>query len=460
MALNNQLANSIRGTLTAGINDAVTAMNVTLAAGSASYPADIDADNPIYLTIADADNVLLNEIVKVTAVTGANVTTMVRGQRGTIAQAWSAGDAVTLNLHAHDITEIRDFVKDVIDDDGNVTAADLDVTGVATLAAGTEAAPGATLGDAATGVYRPALNEIAISINGTKRLHLTASGLAITGGLSVSGVTSLAAGTVAAPGLHLGDTGTGVYRPAENEVGVTVSGTKRVGITSTGVAITGTLTASGVITAPAGSAAANALNFGTAGTGLHGDATSVYVATAGVDRAVFSSAGLAITGGTLGTTNSGGSANLTATCYRDSATLAGVQGLAARGTSSAPASLNSGDNILAISARPWQTGTTFGASATIQAYTTEAHSATANGTAWRFFVCANGGTTQALALTIGQDRAITIPGSFAHTGSTFGVLNTTPATKQTVSGSRGSNAALASLITALATYGLVTDSTT
>jgi hypothetical protein len=33
-------------------------------------------------------------------------------------------------------------------------------------------------------------------------------------------------------------------------------------------------------------------------------------------------------------------------------------------------------------------------------------------------------------------------------------------TQQTVTGSRGGNAALASLLTALATYGLITDSTT
>jgi hypothetical protein len=37
---------------------------------------------------------------------------------------------------------------------------------------------------------------------------------------------------------------------------------------------------------------------------------------------------------------------------------------------------------------------------------------------------------------------------------------TPPAAKPTVSGAKGSNAALASLMTALAAYGLVTDSTT
>jgi hypothetical protein len=45
-------------------------------------------------------------------------------------------------------------------------------------------------------------------------------------------------------------------------------------------------------------------------------------------------------------------------------------------------------------------------------------------------------------------------------GDALGFFNdATPATKQTVTGSRGANAALASLLTALAAYGLVTDST-
>lgn len=45
-------------------------------------------------------------------------------------------------------------------------------------------------------------------------------------------------------------------------------------------------------------------------------------------------------------------------------------------------------------------------------------------------------------------------------GGNVGFYNTTPAAKPTVSGSRGGNAALASLLTALAGLGLITDSTT
>lgn len=51
-----------------------------------------------------------------------------------------------------------------------------------------------------------------------------------------------------------------------------------------------------------------------------------------------------------------------------------------------------------------------------------------------------------------------ITGNLDHDGSNVGFYNTAPTTKQTVSGSRGGNAALASLLTGLAAIGLITDS--
>ena len=51
-----------------------------------------------------------------------------------------------------------------------------------------------------------------------------------------------------------------------------------------------------------------------------------------------------------------------------------------------------------------------------------------------------------------------ITGNLDHDGSNVGFYNTAPAAKQTVTGSRGGNAALASLLTGLAAIGLITDS--
>jgi Fe-S cluster assembly scaffold protein SufB len=62
------------------------------------------------------------------------------------------------------------------------------------------------------------------------------------------------------------------------------------------------------------------------------------------------------------------------------------------------------------------------------------------------------GMTAAGSLAIAKD--------LAHRGTRAGFFNTAPATKPTVTGSRGGNAALASLLTALAGLGLLTDSTT
>jgi hypothetical protein len=59
----------------------------------------------------------------------------------------------------------------------------------------------------------------------------------------------------------------------------------------------------------------------------------------------------------------------------------------------------------------------------------------------------------------GPDVSGEIAGELDHDGTTAGFYGATPTTKPTVTGSRGGNAALASLLAALATLGLITDST-
>ena len=53
----------------------------------------------------------------------------------------------------------------------------------------------------------------------------------------------------------------------------------------------------------------------------------------------------------------------------------------------------------------------------------------------------------------------TIASGSAGTATKLGFFGTTPTTKQTVTGSKGGNAALASLMTALVAYGIVIDTT-
>ncbi|MEU3826464.1 hypothetical protein AB0F36_14265 [Streptomyces sp. NPDC029080] len=58
------------------------------------------------------------------------------------------------------------------------------------------------------------------------------------------------------------------------------------------------------------------------------------------------------------------------------------------------------------------------------------------------------------------DDAVVVSLTLRHLGASLGFYEATAAAKPTVTGSRGGNAALASLISALATLGLITDSTT
>jgi len=60
--------------------------------------------------------------------------------------------------------------------------------------------------------------------------------------------------------------------------------------------------------------------------------------------------------------------------------------------------------------------------------------------------------------TLKTDDSFHVGATLRHLGTSLGFYNTAAATKQTVTGSRGSNAALTSLLTALATIGLITDS--
>jgi len=62
--------------------------------------------------------------------------------------------------------------------------------------------------------------------------------------------------------------------------------------------------------------------------------------------------------------------------------------------------------------------------------------------------------------TLKTDDSLHVGAAFRHLGSSLGFYNSAGGAKPTVTGSRGGNAALASLLTGLATLGLITDSTT
>lgn len=74
------------------------------------------------------------------------------------------------------------------------------------------------------------------------------------------------------------------------------------------------------------------------------------------------------------------------------------------------------------------------------------------------YIQLNAGATSYITLKLWLKDELELDGALNHDGTTVGFYGAAPAAKPTVTGSRGGNAALASLLTGLATLGLVTDS--
>lgn len=108
--------------------------------------------------------------------------------------------------------------------------------------AGTTAAPAfTTVGDTDNGMLFPAANTLAFAAGGTKFLSSTSSATNIYLATAFSLATAFASGTSAAPGIsYIGDTDTGISRPAANTLGFSTAGSRRVTIDSGGQVGVGT----------------------------------------------------------------------------------------------------------------------------------------------------------------------------------------------------------------------------
>jgi hypothetical protein len=89
-----KFANNASAQLASGINNAVTALSVTTGNGNL-FPT-LAAGEYFYATLVDASNNI--EVVKVTARSGDNFT-IVRGQEGTTARSYTAGDRLRSSCH-------------------------------------------------------------------------------------------------------------------------------------------------------------------------------------------------------------------------------------------------------------------------------------------------------------------------------------------------------------------------
>lgn len=209
----------------------------------------------------------------------------------------------------------------------------------------------------------------------------------------------------------------------------------------------------------AGAVGTPSVCFGTATTGLYGSSTTVDIATGGTQRASFGGMTTIYTDLTV---QRDAASALSFTAYNAAPAHGRMVFRSARGTGASPANLDNGDEVGGLLFLTWGTGTTFNYTGRILCVATEAHSSTAGGSRLDFYVCPNTTISPALAMRIDQDKSITGYGSIkAKTG--LGVWNTTPpASKPAITGdiSAYNETTLKSLLTALASYGLITDSTT
>ena len=95
-----KFTNNFVTTISAGINNSVTTIPITSATG---FPS-LGASDYAYCSLQKESPFTL-EIVKVTAVSGTNLT-VVRGQDGTSASAFNSGDAFELRVTAGGINDV------------------------------------------------------------------------------------------------------------------------------------------------------------------------------------------------------------------------------------------------------------------------------------------------------------------------------------------------------------------
>jgi hypothetical protein len=313
----------------------------------------------------------------------------------------SASNVATLYAAGLDVVgaisgDTLDISGMTVNTDGDIAGVDVTATGVVTAAAGTVGAPSVTLGDSTTGLYRSAANEIATAVSGVNVVTVDTDGLEVAGSLDVeavtaTGVITATAGSAAAPALNFATAGTGVYGTATT-VDLTIAGSRVAGVSATALDV------------PAGSAAAPSINFGTADTGLYGDASSVSVSISGTQRLVVGS-GLTVYGNETLSSNTSTAQNVYA--YRDQIPHGQLNFYSARGTTAVPSALLSGDYLMQVYGRSWSTGTTFNTCGSIVLVATENHSSTAAGTKLMFYTTANTTTTLSAALTLDNNKTMT-----------------------------------------------------
>ena len=187
--------NNASSTLASAISNSQTSL--TLATGSGSLFPSISGSDYFYATIVNSSNLI--EIVRVTARSG-DVLTVVRGQEGTTARAYSSGDKVEVRVTAAGLNSKFDKTGGAITGDisqtGNYTASGAVVLGSPTggsKGSGTINATGVYVNGVAVGTGTGSVTSVAVS-PGTTGLTVSGSPITTSGTITLGGTLAIANG--------------------------------------------------------------------------------------------------------------------------------------------------------------------------------------------------------------------------------------------------------------------------
>ncbi len=188
-------SNNASSTLASAISDSQTSL--TLASGTGALFPSTSGSDYFYATIVNSGNLI--EIVRVTGRSG-DVLTVLRGQEGTTARAYSAGDKIELRVTAAGLNSKFDKTGGTITGDiaqtGNFTLTGATVVGAPTggnKGAGTVNATGLFVNGVAVGTGAGSVTSVALS-PGTTGLTVSGSPITTSGTITLGGTLAIANG--------------------------------------------------------------------------------------------------------------------------------------------------------------------------------------------------------------------------------------------------------------------------
>lgn len=190
-----------------------TNTNLELVADAFSYGTEIIADADTAITIADgAADAARSLALKINSSEDLTTTRVVTLGPNTTSKVWiienntSGGQDLTISAGSGSNVTLPNGVTKIIATDGIGAAANvtelytnlhnITIDGILSLADGTNSAPSLTnTGDTNTGLYFPAADEVGLTVGGTQRLNVSATGVDVTGALEVT-TTALVTGVL------------------------------------------------------------------------------------------------------------------------------------------------------------------------------------------------------------------------------------------------------------------------